>query len=53
MRGIMKAPAMLVTPRFDVEASRKIVAEAGKPLSEDRKRKLQAYAALAKNAFKK
>jgi hypothetical protein len=53
MRGIMKAPTILVTPKFDVESSRRIVAEAGRTLTTDRKAQLQKFAVMAKRAYKK
>lgn len=49
----MKSPTMLITPQFDLESSRKIVAEASRTLSPDRKAKLQHFAAMAKRAYKK
>ena len=49
----MKAPTMLVTPKFDVESSRRILAEASRPLSAARKEKLQHLASIAKQAYNK
>lgn len=49
----MKAATMLLTPKFDVESSRRILAEASRPLSAERRAKLQLLASVAKKAYNK
>ncbi len=49
----MKTPAMLLTPKFGEEATRKIVNEAQRKITPSRKSRLEKLAAMASKAYNK
>jgi hypothetical protein len=51
LRKYMKSPAMLLTPKFGVDSSRKIVGEAQKKITPARKTRLEKLAAMASKAY--